>query len=251
MDWVASGLLALAIGLPAVLVLGVLLAAWRLTRLRWRDIALGLAAPGSVPPPVRTALDGARPLLTALGFQFRYTTASEPALVSSTERLTFNDVYQHADKHAHAVVTAASAAGRPAACSIMWVTQLRSGHVLATVNCYLHKLLTIPAGWLMDDGYLPGAQQSWQRHLQRLPDNPQAIVTDGVEFFRANKQAVDSFIPQCEKRGLMQAGDAHWQLRWPAAVVFAFRQVLGQRRAIKAARRAARRPGSAVKAGVL
>lgn len=235
MDWFVKGLLALAIGLPAVLALALLASAWRLTRLRWRPIALGLAPGGSVPPRLRATLDGARPLLASLGFEFRYTTAAEPALASSPAPLSFSDVWQHADKGTHAIVTplSASAPDGGGGFWIMWVTQLRSGHVLATVNCRKHTLVAGPAGWLLDDGYLPDAQQSFQYHLQRLPANPEALVRDGVEFFRANKQAIDSFIAQCGKRGMMAPRGTHWQLRWHTALAFAWRLFFGRRRAAK------------------
>jgi len=231
MDFMAMGLLGLAVGLPALLLLALFAAAWRLTRLRWRDIALGLAPGGVVTSHVRATLDGARPLLAGLGFEFRYTTASEPALLSHRAALVFNDVYQHADRRTHAVVTASSTEG--GGFWIMWVTQLRSGHVLATLNGHLHTVVTGPSGWLLDDGYLPDAQQSFQFHLRRLPSNPQAVLTDGVEFFRAGKQAMDSFISQCERRGLMALRGAYWQLRWPAALVFAWRLLIGRRRAAR------------------
>ncbi|HEY8359160.1 MAG TPA: hypothetical protein VIL30_17050 [Ramlibacter sp.] len=244
MEWIATGLVALAIGLPALAALVLLVAGWRLTRLRWRRSPLGLAAPGAVPPEVRATLDDARPLLAALGFEFRYTTAAEPALASDPTPLVLNDVYQHTDKRTHAVVTPAPAHDPVDDWSVMWVTQLRSGHVLATVNCYLHNLVAAPSGWVMDDGYLPDAQQSWQRHLQRLPANVLAIVTDGVEFFHANKQAVDNFIPQCEKRGLMAQRGDWWHLRWTAAIVFACKLYFGRRKAAKARVRASSRPGS-------
>lgn len=239
MEWIPIGLVALAIGLPAVLAIALLLSAWRLTRLRWRRGLLGLATPGAVAPPVRATLDDARPLLTALGFEFRYTTANEPVRVSDPRPLVVNDVYQHQDKRTHAIVTTAPDDDPAGGWTVLWISQLRSGHVLATCNCYLHHLVTAPSGWLMEDGYLPDAQRSWERHLQRLPANPLAIVTDGVEFFHANKQAVDGFIPQCEKRGLMAQRGEHWYLRWPAALVYAGRLFAGRR---KAARARARTP---------
>ncbi|QJW84437.1 hypothetical protein HK414_13720 [Ramlibacter terrae] len=79
----------------------------RLRRLQWRRAPLGLAAPGAVPPQVRATPDAARPVLAALGFEFRYTTASEPAMVSDARPLLANDVYQHLDKRTHAIVTMA------------------------------------------------------------------------------------------------------------------------------------------------
>jgi len=231
MDWITTGLLALGIGLPALLAVALFAAAARLQRLRWRRASLGLAAPGAVAPEVRATLDAARPVLAALGFEFRYTTASEPTLVSDARALVINDVYQHVEGHTHAIVT--TNPDGPEAWSVLWISQLRSGHVLATVDCYQHHLVTTPSGWLVDDGYLGDPQASWQRHLQRLPANLLAVVTDGVEFFHANKQAVDGFIDQCDKRGLMAPHGEHWALRRRTALAHALRLFIGR---IKAAR---------------
>ncbi|QJW84438.1 hypothetical protein HK414_13725 [Ramlibacter terrae] len=88
---------------------------------------------------------------------------------------------------------------------------------------------------LADGRRLPAGRASeLAAALERLPANALAIVTDGVEFFHANKQAVDGFTSQCEKRGLMAQRGEHWQLRWRAAVTYAVRLFLGRRKAARA-----------------
>jgi Zn-dependent protease len=226
--------MALAIGLPAIVALMLVTTASRLTRLRLRRSSLATVTADDIPPPVRATLDKAAPLLTGLGFRFRYSTVSRRAVATEGDQHLITDVYEHEDGRTHALVTPSMTPEQGQPCSVMWVTLLQGGQVLATVNCYLHTMLGAPTGWSMHDDYLPGPQQAWERHQRLVQAAGDRVVRDGKEFFRVNKEATERLIPDLRDRGLVVRNGRDWQVPWRAALPFAWRLYLGQRRVARA-----------------
>ncbi|HSH92248.1 MAG TPA: site-2 protease family protein, partial [Ramlibacter sp.] len=246
MDWIEHGLVALAIGLPAMLGLMVLVTASRLARLELRRISLSVVAEGSVPAPVRQTLDKARPLLEGLGFEFRYTTASERAIATDGDSLLYTDVYQHVDGRSHALATPSMTPEHGEPCTLMWVTLLEGRRAIATVNCYLHTMVSVPAGWTLHDDYLHDPGQAWEHHKKRIARVKEAIVQDGVEFFRAMKVSTDDLMEHGERQGVVVPEGDHWRMPWRVAVRFAWKLFLGQRKVSKARAAGSSKPTSAV-----
>jgi hypothetical protein len=241
MEWIEQGLLALAIGLPAVLGLMLVMTASRLTRLQLRRRSLRIVAKEAMPDQVRQSLDKAQPLLDGLGFQYRYTTACEGSIPRAVDSPLFTDVYQHLEGHTHALVSPSMTPEQGQPCTVMWVTLFQSGKALATVNGYRHNLLSAPAGWVIYDDYLPDVRKVWERHRRRLVAAGQSVVQDGVEFFWATKQATEQLMPNWEKKGLLVRWDDYWQMPWRVALPFAWKLFLGQRKVAKLRSRS--RPG--------
>lgn len=234
MEWIENGLIALAIALPAIVASMLVTTASRLTRLRLRRSSLATVGREDIPPPVRLTLDQAEPFLTGLGFQFRYSTVSRRAVATQGDQHLITDVYEHADGRTHALVTPSMTPEQGEPCSVMWVSILADGKVLATVNCYLHTMLGAPTGWAMHDDYLPDLRQAWERHQRRLQTVDGSVVRDGVEFLRVNKLATERLIPDLRKRGLVVRRGRDWQIPWRVALPFAWRMFRGQQRVAKA-----------------
>lgn len=220
MDWIEAG------------------AAGPINALRLRQATLGVAPQAAVPSGVRDILDRPRALLQEQGFGFRYTTSAERSVVSGDASLLYTDVYHHADGHTHALVSPASDRQRAEPCTVVWVTQMLGRTALATVNCCAHNLVSPPVGWVVHDDYLSDLGQAWQRHLARLPKARVGIVTDGVEFFRACKLAVEQLMPYCEQKGLLVREGAQWRLARLPALEFAWKRSRGQRKLARVKARA-------------
>jgi hypothetical protein len=233
MEWIEQGLLALAIGLPAVLGLMLVMMATRLTRLRLPRRSLRIVAKKAVPGQVRLSMEKAQPLLSGLGFQYRYTTASERVTPTGGDSPLFTDVYQHLEGHTHALASLSLTPEQGQPCTVMWVTLFQSGKIVATVNGYRHNLLSAPAGWVMYDDYLPDVRTVWERHRRRITAEAQSVVQDGVEFFWTTKQATEQLMPHCEKKGLLVRQNDHWQMPWRVALPFAWKLFIGQRKVAK------------------
>ena len=233
MEWMEHGLLALVIGLPAVMALMLVMTASRLTRLRMRRSSLAMASREAIPAPIRATLDKARPFLEGLGFQYRYTTSCQRSVATEGDSLLFTDVYQHADGRTHAMASPSLTPEHSQPCTVTWATLLQSGKTIATMNCYRHNLVSGPPGWVLHDDYLPDLHKAWEHHCRRLASVKETIVQDGVEFFRVSKLATDLLVSHCEKKGLLVREGDHWRMPWRAAFPFAWRMYLGQRKVAK------------------
>ena len=242
MEWIENGLIALMISLPALAGLMLVMAAASLTRLRLRRSAVSTVNRDAMPEQVSLTLDQAQPLLSELGFHYRYSIATEASLVTDSHTHIFTDVYQHVEGHTHALVTPSMTPEQNEPCTVSWVTLLHSGKALATVNCYLHNLISAPAGWVMHDDYLPELREAWGCHRRRLLSVNEAITPEGIDFFRANIHATEQFMPYCEKQGLLVRQGDHWQITWRTALRLAWQLFLGRRKVAKARALAGKSP---------
>lgn len=252
MKWIEHGLVALAIGIPLMAGLILMVTASRVTRLRLRSSSLVVDSL-AVPAPVRLTLDQPRAMLERLGFRYRYSTSQEQSVDTGDDQPVFSDVYQHELGLAMAGVTPSVAPELGEPCSVLWFTLLQDGSVRATVNCNLHNHLLLPTGWDYQDPYLPDMSQAWQRHRDRLGAGD-AIVTDAAENLRVNKVATDTLMTDGERQGLLVRRADHWQVRWTAAIPFAWRLLLGTRKAAVARARAGKMqplPGEPVPASAI
>ncbi|ROZ64173.1 site-2 protease family protein [Ramlibacter sp. WS9] len=240
MEWMEHVLLAVVIGLPAVMVLMLVMTASRLTRLRLRRTSLAMAARESAPAPIRATLDKARPFLEGLGFQYRYTTSCQRSVTTEDDSLLFTDVYQSADGRTHAMASPSLTPEQSQPCTLIWATLLANGKTIATMNCYRHTLVSPPPGWTLHDEYLPDLETAWTHHCDRLKSAKHPIVQDGVEFFRASALGTDLLMSHCEKKGLLVRDGDHWRMPWRVALPFAWRLYLGQRKAAKVRSRSAK-----------
>lgn len=237
MTWINNMAVLLGGGLLALLALWGL--AWgvtavRLVRLRLRESPLRRIEHDAVPAAVRAMLDTTRPVMDALGFVYRYSTAQPQSVVTPGDPLLYCDVYQHSECLAFASVTPSATPERDSACNISWATLLRSGQTLATVNGHRHNLLGDPKGWVVHDDYLPDPRQAWERHRQRLAGQEGSIVQDVDDFFLANQQTTGQQMAYQEQRGMLVRRGDLWQMRTVPAMAYAGKLLLGQRRAGKA-----------------
>ena len=249
MDWIEHAAAALAIGLPSIVALMIFITASKLTRLRLRRSVVTIADAGAVPKQVRATLDKARPLLTDLGFEFRYTVASVRTIEVPGDPEVYTDVYQHRDGRSHAMASPSTTPELAEPCTVMWATLLQSGKLLVTLNCFAHNLVCEPPQWVVHDDYLPDVRAAWERHAQHVARTKEAIVQDGMAFFRANKLSTEMLIPHAESQGLLVRSGEHWQIPWRVALRIAWRLFLGQRRAAKAQARARKSASAARLAG--
>jgi Zn-dependent protease len=228
MQLIEQGLLALAIGLPAMLVLINFLLAQRLTRLQWQRTTTRTVARQDVPADVRQTLDAPRAELESLGFAYRYSMVSERTLVIPGSPLAYSDVYEHRERLAHALVSPSTVPELRQPCVVQWVTCFGGGPDWMTLNCYRHYMVAPPANWQLFDDYLPGLQQVWHAHLARVRGAKRPIIDDGREMYRRLKHLSDQMIPQLHRSGLLARDGNLWRLRWLPALRLAWQVYWGQ-----------------------
>ncbi|HSV46158.1 MAG TPA: site-2 protease family protein [Ramlibacter sp.] len=247
MEWIQQGLLALGIGVPAIVALMLVTTASRLTRLRFRRSSVGIVKREDVAPQARLTMDTAQAFLAGLDFAYRYSTATTSGIETESGAPVYSDVYQHADGRTHVSVTPSSTPELGEPCTLMWATLLQSGRMIATTNCFRHNMVIAPAGWTLHDDYLPDLHAAWERHRSRVDSAKGPIVQDGMAFYRATKLATETLMSHGEKKGLLVRRGEHWLMPWRVALSFAWKLFLAQRKAAKVRSRAAgRAPALAV-----
>ncbi|MBX3586717.1 MAG: hypothetical protein KF796_08725 [Ramlibacter sp.] len=234
MDLIVNGLMALVFGVPAVLAMAILVATVRLARIALRSPTLRIVPRDAIPPEIRAALDAARPELEALGFRYRLSTAQESFAVAQGDTLEFTDAYQHADGRTHAHVSRPSLPSDPDLYRVAFTSLVQGCPALMTTNCRAHESIIPPPNADLQDRYLPNWQESWAFHQARLAQLKGTILTDGDTFLRADQEMTETLLPHGQRLGLVHRDGEHWYMNLRAAVRYAIRWNLGQRRVARA-----------------
>ena len=232
-----DGLVALAIGFAFLVALMLLISGSRITRIALRRIILRAASRDEMPAATRAALDAGKPALAELGFHYRFTTAQNDA-AAAIDHVHYTDVYQHADGLTHALVTVTplGLAGDPY--RVNFLSRVENRPSLLTMNCRVHEWMVPFPNTETLDPYVAGLDEAWRFHQQRMERVKGVILAEGPAFLHAYKEAVESQLKHGEQLGLLRREGKQWFMPWKAAIAYAARWNLAQRRVAKVRARA-------------
>ncbi|MES2583026.1 MAG: site-2 protease family protein [Pseudomonadota bacterium] len=231
---VLQGGLIVLLALVTLVTAGLVVAVRRLTHMRWQPVRSHPVARDDVPASIRATLDRPAAELAQLGFAYRYSGVTNKMLVTLQNEPVFFDVYQHCDRHTHAMVSPSPVPEPQQPCMLQLITCLDDGNNWLTLNRSRHYSPIDLARWHTVDDYLPQWTQAWHRHLQRVQSTRAPICLDAVEVHRRLRQAFEDLVPQLQQQGKVvpvPGSHGHFRLTTLAAAQMAVKVLGGQLRA--------------------
>ncbi len=203
----------------------------RLLRCRFRRPHSTLTAREALPAEMVGVFQSAEQQLTPLGFRYSHSSIHENILVHD-EKPQPAQLFLHEDCHTYAEVTPTLSPEAGVLFNVSFITELKNGRALVTVDCQLHDMSPCPHWCRFADYYVGNLERQWQEHQRRIGkalEDRTAMPCSPDAFIEYNNSFMQDYMT--ENALLTPASDGNsWRLRPLPALGFVWDLLQGMKK---------------------
>ncbi|MBN1521457.1 MAG: hypothetical protein JW928_02900 [Candidatus Aureabacteria bacterium] len=193
-----------------------------------------LADEGLLPDYLKSFFYDYEEELLSLGFQRSHAQRTEGIFANDKEK-KWSLVYVFPEKKTYASLSLTTQLEHLHPCSVEFVTVFEDRRSLLTVNGISHALVGDFADTVLVDPYAESIAGQWRSHLdalKRMQASPAVCLTQS-EIVSYEKERLDSFIDNMEKRKTIRKGQNGYAFRFFAAFSLAWKFLKGRQKILE------------------